>query len=253
MTTRQLQELLKIDRITIYRMLEDGRLRGFKVGGQWRFQRREVERWLAQQRPPASASDPAGADPERFPGAATVLPLTCIQGLQNILAEASGGAAVTLSETAQPLTEVSGACRLCRLILSSQEGSSRCRASWRSRASCPEDAAPMPCHAGLHYLAGAIQVGGRTVATILLGQLVPGAMAGPALRERLAKLGWECGLNTEALIEAAIDLQAAYSEESLRRAARLLRISAETFSEMSRERAHILGRLQSIADLTILD
>lgn len=43
LTTRQLQDLLRVDRITIYRMLNDGRLRGFKVGGQWRFSPREVE------------------------------------------------------------------------------------------------------------------------------------------------------------------------------------------------------------------
>lgn len=46
LTTRQLQELLQVDRITIYRMLNDGRLQGFKVGGQWRFSRQAVELWL---------------------------------------------------------------------------------------------------------------------------------------------------------------------------------------------------------------
>jgi len=35
---------LQVDRVTIYRMLEDGRLRGFNVRGEWRFHRHEVER-----------------------------------------------------------------------------------------------------------------------------------------------------------------------------------------------------------------
>jgi excisionase family DNA binding protein len=49
LTTRRLQELLRVDRITIYRMLNDGRLRGFKVGGQWRFSRRKIEAWLEER------------------------------------------------------------------------------------------------------------------------------------------------------------------------------------------------------------
>ncbi len=46
LTTKQLRDLLQVDRITIYRMLYDGRLHGFKVGGQWRFSRQEIEAWL---------------------------------------------------------------------------------------------------------------------------------------------------------------------------------------------------------------
>jgi excisionase family DNA binding protein len=49
LTTRQVQEILKVDRITIYRMLQDGRLKGVKIGQQWRFARREVERLLQQE------------------------------------------------------------------------------------------------------------------------------------------------------------------------------------------------------------
>ena len=48
LTTRQVQELLRVDRITVYRMLNDGRLKGVKIGQQWRFPAREVERLLGQ-------------------------------------------------------------------------------------------------------------------------------------------------------------------------------------------------------------
>ena len=50
LTVRQLQELLRVDRVTIYRMLEAGALPGFKVGGQWRFSQGEIEAWLNSQR-----------------------------------------------------------------------------------------------------------------------------------------------------------------------------------------------------------
>ena len=47
LTTREVQELLHVDRITVYRMLSDGRLKGVKIGQQWRFPAREVDRLLS--------------------------------------------------------------------------------------------------------------------------------------------------------------------------------------------------------------
>ena len=45
-TVKQVQDLLKVDRITVYRMLQDGRLKGIKVGHQWRFNQSEVQRFF---------------------------------------------------------------------------------------------------------------------------------------------------------------------------------------------------------------
>ena len=42
-TVKQVQDLLKVDRITVYRMLQDGRLKGIKIGHQWRFTAAELE------------------------------------------------------------------------------------------------------------------------------------------------------------------------------------------------------------------
>ena len=51
LTTRQRQELLHVDRKTIYRMADDGRVAAVKVGSQWRFPRRSIEGWLKTQTP----------------------------------------------------------------------------------------------------------------------------------------------------------------------------------------------------------
>ena len=42
LTAKQVQDLLHVDRTTIYRMLKDGRLNGVKVGKHWRFSAQEV-------------------------------------------------------------------------------------------------------------------------------------------------------------------------------------------------------------------
>ena len=47
LTTKDLQEIINVDRSTIYRMAEAGKLPAIKVGRQWRFPADEIETWLA--------------------------------------------------------------------------------------------------------------------------------------------------------------------------------------------------------------
>lgn len=45
MTIRELSEFLRVHPTTIYRLLRQGRLPGFRVGSNWRFSREAIERW----------------------------------------------------------------------------------------------------------------------------------------------------------------------------------------------------------------
>ncbi len=49
LTTKQIQDLLQVDRITVYRMLNDGRLKGVKIGNQWRFPQSEIDRLTGEE------------------------------------------------------------------------------------------------------------------------------------------------------------------------------------------------------------
>jgi excisionase family DNA binding protein len=49
LTIREVAELLKINLKTAYRLVGEGKLPGFKVGGSWRFDRQEISRWIRQQ------------------------------------------------------------------------------------------------------------------------------------------------------------------------------------------------------------
>ena len=46
LTARQVQTMFGVDRSTVYRMAEDGRLPALKIGRQWRFRPEEIERLL---------------------------------------------------------------------------------------------------------------------------------------------------------------------------------------------------------------
>ena len=97
LTAREVQDALKIDRTTVYRMLKDGRLEGVKVGQQWRFARDRVEALLA------------GTAPDGAPAAAhSLLPLHCVQSIQDMFAELTGVAALVTAPGGAPLTRPSG-------------------------------------------------------------------------------------------------------------------------------------------------
>ena len=50
-----------------------------------------------------------------------VLPLHCMQPVQNVFAEIAEVGAVTTDTNGQPLTQISNSCDFCKLILGSEE------------------------------------------------------------------------------------------------------------------------------------
>ncbi|HZP46631.1 MAG TPA: helix-turn-helix domain-containing protein [Candidatus Binataceae bacterium] len=56
-TIRELSEYLRVHPTTIYRLLRQGRLPGFRVGSNWRFNRSAIEQWQSAQ---ASATETPG-------------------------------------------------------------------------------------------------------------------------------------------------------------------------------------------------
>jgi len=62
LTIKEVAELLRIGEKTAYTMAKDGALPGFKVGGQWRFRRVDIDGWIQDRvrqegRGPSSASN----------------------------------------------------------------------------------------------------------------------------------------------------------------------------------------------------
>ena len=56
-TIKELSEHLRVHPTTIYRLLRQGRLPGFRVGSNWRFNRAAIEQWeklqASEPQPPA--------------------------------------------------------------------------------------------------------------------------------------------------------------------------------------------------------
>ena len=49
LTIKDLAEYLKLNEKTAYRLVSDGKIPGFKVGGSWRFQRSDIQTWMEAQ------------------------------------------------------------------------------------------------------------------------------------------------------------------------------------------------------------
>jgi len=257
LTTKQLQELLQVDRVTIYRMLKDGRLEGFKVGGQWRFSRPGIEQWLhgKQATLDRAVSSPDAPLPSPEP---QLLSSSCLQAIQGIFAEALEVGAVITSAEGVPLTAVSHSCRFCQMVLATQAGRRRCMASWqraRESAFIGSASRPADCHAGLNYLGARIEVRGQVMAAIHAGQFLAGVSGSPRLaeaedeREPLAGLAAATGLQTGDLA-AALDAVPRFDEARREHIFRLLQRTAGTLAEMAEERLSLVERLQRIAEIS---
>jgi excisionase family DNA binding protein len=253
LTARQLQDLLQVDRITIYRMLKDGRLEGFKVGGQWRFSRQTVQRWLNQQQSGLDYVEPPPPTAEVAPSAEG-LPLACIQAIQGIFAEALGVGTVTTAADGSPLTEISNSCEFCRLILGTEAGHRRCRGTWRGAIAAAQIAEPQVavCHAGLNYVWGHIELRGEFVAATFAGQFLNQAPDHEKLAASHAELSAVTGLESDRLWKARTQVPVLDSERQ-HRVPTLLKRATETFSEIGEERLSLLERLQRIAEMSRIE
>ncbi len=250
LTTRQLMDLLQLDRTTIYRMVNDGRLPALRVGGQWRFSRQAIQALLEQSPGAPENQDPYSAREgasETLP--TDVLPLHCLQPIQEVFAQTAGIGAVTTNLAGEPIIPFSNPCAFCSLILASEEGRARCRASWRKLADATEKHPHLEkCHAGLTYARGWITVGNQPVAMIFAGQFAVGRWRSGASPEYLSRIAQDCALDAETLRKAARELRV-LSRGRAEQLLHLLQLVADTFSTIGQERLDMMRRLEKVAQI----
>jgi excisionase family DNA binding protein len=250
LTTKQLMEFLRVDRTTIYRMLNDGRLPAMRVGGQWRFPRQTIEKWLQEKTPPDPAQIKAGShDGVDSKAGIEVLPLYCLQPIQEVFAQTGDVGALTTDLDGKPLTPVSNSSAFCNLILSTEQGRAKCEACWKRLADQSEQHPRLEkCHAGLTYARGRIVVDGDFIAMFFVGQFT--VDDGPVIRSRahLSHVARECGVDVNKLADAAKGLRK-LEKHRAERLLGLLQLVADTYSHIGQERLELLTRLKKVAEI----
>jgi excisionase family DNA binding protein len=243
-TAKQTQELLKVDRTTIYRMLKDGRLKGVKVGQQWRFYTSEVNDLLAGVRRPREDNIPVLDD---------ILPLQCMQPVQDVFAEIAQVGAVTADKEGQPLTKISNSCDFCKLILGSNEGRQACIESWGELVIQEEEAPEFTtCHAGLKYARARIEVQGELIAILVAGQFYVDTPEPEEQQERLRSLAEKFSIGLSLLTQASEQISV-LDDHRIPQISGWLEKMAHTFEQISIERADLMNRLRQIGEMSVFE
>jgi excisionase family DNA binding protein len=243
LTTKELQDLLKLDRTTIYRMLKDGRIAGIRVGGQWRFSRESVD---------ALIGAPTPLEEEPGPSSTDALPLHCIRPIQQVFAEIAQVGAFTAGPDGTPLTELSNSCSFCTLLLKSDSGRKACMASWHKLARQREKHPRFEmCHAGLEYARATIEVDGNLVALVVAGQFYARPPDRAEEKTRVEKLARTHGIQKDALASAAKDIKILDKRHEQQLGGWLTSV-AGTFEQVAHERKELMSRLRNIAEISTL-
>jgi excisionase family DNA binding protein len=238
LTAKQAQELLKVDRTTIYRMLKDGRLNGVKVGHQWRFFESEIKDLLTGASQVNKKGDLPSTD---------VLPLHCMQPVQDVFAEIAEVGAVTADKTGTPLTKFSNSSDFCKLVMGSAEGRQACIRSWRKLAEQKDDSPDfIRCHAGLEYARARIEIDHELIAILIAGQFYLAEPDPTEQNERLKGLSEKYQIDIDLLTQAAKKISVLNAHKISQISGWLDRV-AQTFEQISVERANLFHRLRQIA------
>jgi excisionase family DNA binding protein len=260
LTTTQVQEMLQVDRTTIYRMVEGGRLPAFRVGKQWRFLKPEIEQWLqAQAITPVVAN--ASIEPTAtvaVPGAGIrvglalrdLLPQSCTQLIQDVFADLLGVMMVITDMDGRPTTRISNPCGFYAALTQDPNAAAQCVQTWQQMAASPALAPKFaPNEMGLLCARALIRVGSELRGMVVIGGIAPEVWPPPA--ERLACLAETFGLapaDVAVNADAVHRLDKAAQEKALRAVQRI----ADIFSHMVEDRNALCSRLQAIASLTAL-
>ncbi len=167
-----------------------------------------------------------------------------IQKLQDAFSKSSGTAQLITDPDGKPITRPSGFCRLCaELIRQSEKGRQRCQRSDSAFSRvCTEGPTVQPClGAGLWGAGASIMVGGKHVASWLIGQVRNERLD----LDQIARYAEEIDVDPEEFRKALLEVPV-MSEEQFRRVAHTLSVLSR---ELSTKAYQNVQQARFIADL----
>ncbi|MBS1196087.1 MAG: hypothetical protein H6R33_807 [Actinobacteria bacterium] len=239
LTTQDVQRLIKVDRSTIYRMAEDGRLPAVKVGRQWRFPEDRLREWLGARQPAASR--------EANGNLATALGGATLQAVADLLGEALGTMVVITDLEGRPLAEPGNPCGLFTAAHQYPGVLERCIDGWQALAA-EIDLEPQWRATPFGFLCARslVRHRDRLIGAVVAGGVAP--MAWPPEPPEVARLAADLGIPAPVFAEHSVEvhrLDAAARDRVLR----LLPRGATFLTRLATAGNHLAGRLEAIAAL----
>jgi len=247
LTTKDLQQILHVDRSTIYRMAEAGQLPAMKVGRQWRFPAERIDRWLEDRN-----TRPAGMTPKvefdlNAKSLRTLLPPEYITSMGDLFGEMLGVMVVVTDMHGEPLAEPSNQCGLFKRVNEQPGAVRQCVAGWRELAN-DLDLAPRfaPSHLGLLCARSYVRVGPELRGIVLAGGIAPGQW--PPSAAEIEQISADFGIDADSVADH-LDEVFYLDDETAQRVLSLLPRLARFLSEIINERRQLLSKLDAIAAL----
>jgi excisionase family DNA binding protein len=237
LTSHDLQDLLHVDRSTIYRMAESGRLPAMKVGRQWRFPEEAIRRWLAGD----TETTPS------IPNGRGDLPPSLKPAL-DVIAEMLGVMLVVSDMDGVPLADASNSCGLFDVVAAMPGGVDECIAGWQELAGGSDiDPRFTESHLGLECARAFVRNGAELTAMVIAGGIAPEWW--PPSDEELATMASSFGASGSDL-SPHLDEVHTLDDEGRQRVIDMLPRVASMIPEMTAEYRSMKGRLDAIAALS---
>lgn len=234
LTAQQMQKLLHVDRSTIYRMADDGRLPAIKVGRQWRFPATEVAGWLEEQG--ANVAGDTIAPPAAALPLIDDLPVSCVQIVQDTFADLLGVMLVVTDMEGRPVTAVSNPHGLYRATQPTAQAA--WQAQWAALAATlaltPEY---VPDAFGLLAIRGVIREGNRLRGIVAIGGIAPAQW--PPTPAQIAQIARQLGVSTDVVAQHVGDVFYLEARQQAQVAATVQRI-ADIIAHILHERRRLV-------------
>jgi excisionase family DNA binding protein len=249
LTAKDVQAMLQVDRSTIYRMAEAGRLPAVKVGKQWRFRRDEVEAWLGTQnntRQPVMQVTPGqltlGDD------LASILPLDCVQLIQDAFAEILEVMLIVTDLGGRPITQVSNPTAFYDLLSETSNGHTLCQEKWQALGQVPAlEPKFSPNLAGLLCARAFVRSENELKGMVIAFGVAPKEW--PPGPETTAEVAQALGI-TPAKLQAAFEAAPQLTPAEQKRALVTIQRIADILAHIGNERLGLLTQLQGLAQLS---
>ncbi len=233
LTSQEMQDLINVDRSTVYRMAEDGRLPGVKVGRQWRFPADRVAAQLGLTIEPEEHPAPApqsGTDLEHL------LRPEVAQAIADLIGELFGVMAVITDMGGRPITNVANPCGYYAAIADQPGAVEACMSQWQLFAHEPH-VAPRWVRTHLGFLCARtfVWVDLKPVGMIVVGGVTPPAW--PPSPDQIEEISSAVGVPSEILL-GTVEETWNIDADARRRVLRLLPQLGDLISQLAAARSH---------------
>lgn len=205
LTTKEVEDLIQLNRVTIYRLIREDDFPAVKIGGQWRFPLEAVKAWLAERgrsakaEAPAESGEPGGQSKE--PDLNALFNSPEVVSLLESFAASIGLSVVVLGPENETLVDCV-TCRhpFCQLVHAAAGGEDVCMAARAKLNTASEDLYLLDCTSGLSYLQAPVQVNGNVRVRVVMGPLLKHDAPAQTVQQGLGSFAKQIGIDTRQLV-----------------------------------------------------